>query len=140
VDIENIDCPIELQLQEQKLALARKLVRWNACASTLKPIVNALGKLGIEPNLDDNDLNVCFTGDKEKLTQAMRILRTSGFSTSSAKPKPGDAGWYAYFTKPECPLSIWFNFSSAVCRRVKVGTKLVEQDVYEVQCGDISQD
>lgn len=131
--------PIEIQLQEEALRLVKLKARWNGCKSTLAPIANALSLLGIEPRFS-SDLDVCFTGDKEKFTAAMRILRVAGFTPSNPnRPKKGDTGWNSFFNKPDCTVQIWLNFTSSVCKRVKVGTKTVEQDVYEVQCGDISE-
>lgn len=130
--------PIEIQLQEEALRLVKLKAKWNGCKSTLAPIANALSLLGIEPRFN-GDLDVCFTGDKEKFTAAMRILRVAGFTPSNPnRPKKGDTGWHSFFNKPDCTVQILLNFTSSVCKRVKVGTKTVEQDVYEVQCGDIS--
>jgi hypothetical protein len=35
-------------------------------------------------------------------------------------------------------VRIWLAFSSTVCRRVKIGTKTVEQDVYETVCDELT--
>lgn len=129
--------PIDLYLQEESLALARIRARWNANRSILSPIVNALHKLKIEPTLDSN-LNVSVSGDAKRLADVVRIFMVSGFKPTSSKPKKGDTTWSSYFEHPGCAVSIWFYFTSSVCKRVKVGTKMVEQDVYETQCGDIT--
>lgn len=136
-EIETIACPIDIQIQEQALNLAKLKARWNGCRSILDPVVNALVRLGIEPSMDSM-LNVCFSGDAKKLAAVVRILRTSGWSTSSTKPKKGDTSWFARFIHAETQMTIWFNFTSSVCRRVKVGTRMEEVAIYETQCGDIT--
>jgi len=139
-DIENIECPIDLQLQQASLDLAKKKVRWNANRLRLEPIVNAFTKIGVDSDLSDGDLNIRFSGDKGKLAQGVRILRVARFVTDSAKPKKGDSSWSAFFLHPDCAIRIWFVFTSSVCRQVKTGTKTIEVDVYETRCGDITQE
>ena len=81
-------------------------------------------------------LDVSISGDKHTLAAAVRIFRTHGFSTTSEPPKKGDSTWNAFYSKSGCDLRWWFRFSSSVCRRVKVGTRTVEQDVYETVCDE----
>lgn len=131
---------IDIQLQEEALALAKKRAKWNSNRATLSGIVNALTKIGIEPSFGDDYLNVRCTGDKDKLVSVIRILRTTGFNTKADRPKKGDSEWYAWFDSQECSARIWFNFTSSVCRRVKTGSKMVSVDTYETVCGDISEE
>src|ERR1700677_367322 len=132
-----LEDPIEISLAENALALAKKRQRWNQVKEFYRPILNALTRLGLEPALS-SDVDLQFSGDAPKLAAVVRILRTSGFETTSPRPKQGDTTWSARYVHPECGVNIWLYFTSSVCKRVKVGTKMVEQDVYETQCGDIS--
>jgi hypothetical protein len=136
--------PIEIQLQEAAIELAKLKAKWNGCKSFLGPMANALMLLGIEPRLDNTLDNtyfaIYFSGDKEKLASVLRIVRVGGWQTESARPKKGDTTWSAFFDRKDTTVRIYFHFSSTVCKRVKIGTKTVRQDVYEVQCGDISDD
>jgi hypothetical protein len=132
-----LDDPIEIALAEGALELAKKRSKWNAIKDFYRPIVNALHRLGVEPRLS-GDVDIHFSGDAQKLAAVVRILRTAGFATTAERPKAGDTSWCAYFKHPQCGTDVYMYFTSSVCRRVKVGTKMVEQDIYEVQCGDIS--
>jgi hypothetical protein len=132
-----LDDPIEITLAEQSLALAKMRQRWNAIKDFYRPIVNALHRLGLEPRLS-GDIDLSFTGDAKKLTAVVTILRHAGMQTTGARPKPGDTTWSAYYSHPDCETKLWLYFTSSVCRRVKVGTKMVEQDVFETRCGDIT--
>jgi hypothetical protein len=132
-----MDDPIEILLAEQALALAKQRQKWNSIKDFYRPIINALLRLGVEPSLS-SEIDVRFAGDAHKLASVVRILRTSGFNTDAARPKQGDTSWSAFYTHPDCGTKLYLYFSSSVCKRVKVGTKMVEQDVYETQCGDIS--
>lgn len=132
-----LDDPIEIELAERALSLAKSRQKWNSIKDFYRPIINALQRLGIEPSFS-NDIDVRFAGDAHKLAAAVRILRTSGFETISERPKPGDVSWTAWYDHPNCGTRLYLYFTSSVCKRVKTGTKMVEQDVYETQCGDIS--
>lgn len=136
--LQTIGDPIEITLAEQAIALAKIRSRWNAVKAFYRPIVNALHCIAIEPRFD-SELNICFSGDAHKLAQVVRILRVAGMQTTGSRPKQGDTTWSAYYKHPDCATDVWLYFTSSVCRRVKVGTKMVEQDVYETQCADISE-
>lgn len=131
------DDPIDLALAEQSLALAKLRLRWNAIKDFYRPIINAFHRLGLEPRLA-TDIDLSFTGDAKKLAAVVTILRGSGFNTNAERPKKGDTCWHAYYAHPDCETKVWLYFTSSVCVRVKVGTKMVEQDVFETRCGDIS--
>lgn len=132
-----IKSPIEVQFEEQQLALDKRRLLWESSKHILGPVAAALHAAGIEPRLTDS-LDISFSGDKDKIAQIFRIVRVAGFATTADRPKQGDSSWYAWFYHPDCKLAIWFSFSSSVCRRVKVGTELQEVDIYETQCGDIA--
>lgn len=130
------DDPIELALAESALILAKSRAKWNSIKDFYRPILNAVQRLGIEPRLT-NEIDLSFAGDAHRLASVVRILRTAGFTTDAARPKQGDTQWVAYYAHPDCSTRVWLFFTSSVCKRIKVGTKMVEQDVFEVQCGEI---
>lgn len=134
---ENI---IDLQLQEEQLKLTKRKAKWNSCRQSMVGIINALAKIGVEPEFCSDYIAVRFSGDKKRLASVIRIMRTSGYETTDSRPKPGDSEWYAWFYSKDGSCRIWFNFASTICRRVKVGTKMVEQDVYETICGENLQE
>lgn len=132
-----LDDPIEIALAERAVHLAKARQKWNSIKDFYRPIVNALQRLGLEPSLS-NEIDLNFAGDAHRLAAVVRILRTSGFTTNAERPKQGDTSWSAFFEHPDCGTKLYLFFTSSVCKRVKVGTKMVEQDVYETKCGDIS--
>lgn len=138
LDLESMDLGfIERELVKEALALAERRETWKMHRSVLAPIVNALRKLGADVSFP-NSLDVRLVGDAGVLAKAVRILRTSGYSFPSAsRPKKGDTTWSQFFTRSECAVNIWFNFSSSICRRVQTGTKMVEQPVFETVCDSI---
>lgn len=138
LELQSAD-PVEILLHEEQLKLVKKVNSWKAAKPVFLPVLNALDKLGIQPTGIDYYIAFSVAGDAELLTKIVRILRTSGFITTAERPKKGENTWYAFFNYEGLTLSIFLSFTSTVCRRVKVGTKMVEQDVYEVQCGDLAE-
>lgn len=138
-DIESIDTSVEANLAERALQLSKARQKWESIKEVYRPIVRALQKLEIEPTLEQvaSYLTVSFTGDSHKLSAVVRILRTNGFSTTADPPKPGNNEWYAYYRSEKSNVPVWLYFTSSICRRVKIGTKMVEQDVYETVCGEV---
>src|SRR5882724_6190410 len=132
------DDPIDIALTERSLALAKLRLRWSLIKDFYRPIINAFHRLGLEPQFGQ-DIDLSFTGDAKKLAAVVTILRGSGFNTHAERPKKGDTSWHAYYVHPECETKVWLYFTSSVCVRVKVGTKMVEQDVFETRCGEISE-
>lgn len=135
---------------EKQRRLAQEAEDWLAeRADRLLPMIAALEALDVTCELEvsgDPCINVRFTGDKQKFTAVLRELRTRQWNTNDPKdrPKPGVTFWSSWFydeAKPgDSTTKFWLSFSSNVCRRVKVGTKIVpqhEEDVYEVVCGEI---
>jgi hypothetical protein len=135
-----LESSVDIALSEAMLNLVKIRARWAAHRDFFAPIVAAFQRIGVDPKMDSaNYLSVTMTGDKDKLAAAFRILRGAGFTFTADRPKKGDSEWYAFFSHTMCPVDIWFSFTSSVCRRVKVGTKTVQQDIYETVCGDISE-
>jgi hypothetical protein len=135
-----LESSVDIALAEQALKLAKLRARWNSCRDLFSPVIAAFQRGGIEPYMQDDYVVVQATGDKTKLESAFRILRGAGFTFNADRPKKGDSQWYSFFMHPESETKLFFQFTSSVCKRVKVGTKMVEQDIYETHCGDISSD
>ena len=87
----------------------------------------------IEPNRTDMDLG--FTGDQEAFKELWGALRSAGYKPTT-RPEKDElfTDFYTTFINEETDLKIWLDFSSTICKRVKTGTKMVEQPIYEVQC------
>lgn len=75
-----------------------------------------------------------FAGDGPNLGKIWGELRRHGFKCQT-RPKKGDTQFSGWFQR-EGYATISIYFTSTLCRRVKIGTKTVEQDIYETICGD----
>lgn len=122
---------------------SQKAKKWNdlfkVTVKSFPALFRRLEELDIEPSfsLADGDINLTFTGDGSRLSEVWKALREAGYKPDN-RPKKGDSTFYTHWRLEDCAI-IWLNFSSSVCRRVKVGTKMVEQDVFEVQCGELPE-
>lgn len=127
---------IDVLLDKDAAALTERRAAWAKYRSELLPIVRALQKLDATIYFP-NSLDFHLTGDQHTLAAAVRIFRTNGFHTRNEPPEKGSTTWNAFFGREGCDIGLWLSFSSSVCRRVKVGTKTVEQDIYETVCDEI---
>lgn len=84
-------------------------------------------------------LTISISGDKHKLSAAVRALKTRGYSTSEAAPAKGATSWNPLFYKEGAP-TIYLTFTGTSCRRVEVGKKTIEVPIYETVCDEITLD
>lgn len=79
-------------------------------------------------------ISISFSGDGPRLGKVWAELRRCGYSCAR-RPKKGDTEFSGSFEHQGYPM-ICVHFTSALCRRVQVGTRMVEQPIYETRCGD----
>lgn len=133
-------CAIDVALDEATLQVQKRRARWYSCRSVMKPLVDSLLELDIEPTFN-HEFDIQFTGDKRKLDAVLSLVRFAGFTLDDPKPPgPKDTSWSCYATHPGLTVRIWVYFTSSVCKRVKIGTKMVEQDIYEIGCDPFTVD
>lgn len=82
---------------------------------------------------------VMASGDSQTLVKVWRILRSIGYTTSAERPKSNQAEYTAAFkhVSREDLSWIFLLFTSTVCTVKLVGTRMVEQPIYETHCGEI---
>lgn len=79
-------------------------------------------------------LDICFTGKAADLTCIWKALRKRGFKPDSNVEEGRKVSFHTFWRSEDTPLVIWLYFTSKECKIVQIGTKMVEQAVYEVQC------
>lgn len=87
----------------------------------------------IRASLDSEDVNLYITGDYAVLKGIFHVFRTLGYEPSS-RPEKQEPSFTCYFHKKEQKMAFYLSFSSTICKRKKIGTKMVEQDIYETVC------
>lgn len=103
--------------------LAMRLVEKHLTALNLAPDIR----------LDDSGWMVEVVGNCATRTLVLAVFLRLGFKPAF-EPKDGES-YYSTWMRNGAE-HIWFSFSNNACERVKVGTKMVEQDVYETRCTD----
>lgn len=81
----------------------------------------------------DRSIDIHIAGDHHVFQGVWAALRKLGYEPDARPKEEKMAAFSTYFRKTDWPM-IWLNFSSTKCTRKKIGTKMVEQPVYEVVC------
>lgn len=131
--------------------MAERIDQWHTIKETYYDFLDKLDEI-IPAAKDGEDspitvyggysLTVYARGDGKLLIQIVRALRTTGWKTDADPPAKNANGWHVSFYKEKEGVvtrnRVELNFTSSVCKQVQVGTKMVEQPVYETQCGDLT--
>ncbi len=99
----------------------------------IKEVADALKKIDIQSaSVSGEEVDIGVTGDKHMLAAVWSAFRKLGYEPSR-RPEKAESYFYCRWEKEGKP-SFYLTFSSTVCKRVKIGTKMVEQDIYETVC------
>lgn len=128
-----------LQLVELYQSAKRHTQQFQVTINALPQLFLKLEQLDIDVAFDIRygSIDIAFTGDGARLAEVWAALRQSGYKPSS-RPEKGATAFSAFWNREEF-AKIWMNFSSSVCRRVQIGTQMVETPIYETQCGDLPE-
>lgn len=137
--LEYLPAKTLLKLVEQAQKAKRWQVQFQITVNSFPALFRRLEELDIDPkfSLVDGDIDLSFAGDGPKLSEVWKALRAAGYQPNN-RPEKGKSSFYTHWHH-EGYSTVWMNFSSTVCRRVQVGTKTVEQPIYEVQCGELPE-
>jgi len=135
--IEGLPAKTMLQLIEKAQATQKNLTRFRETVRLRTSLFRRLEELDIDLtfNAENEYIVMRFTGDGKRLGDVWGELRRAGYTVQS-RPEKGETEFNAFW-RQEGLAEILMLFSSSVCRRVKVGTRTVVQDVYETQCGEL---
>jgi hypothetical protein len=107
-------------------------------AAIFGPLFDEVEKLNPQNvYVEDGYGNISVTGDRHALNAAFAILRRHGYQTDE-RPEKGKSQYTAFFRKEKAP-TIYFNFSSTQCRRIKTGSRerTITEDIYETVCDEM---
>lgn len=137
--LEYLPAKTMLKLVEQSQKVKKYSALFQTTVKQQPALFRRLEELDIdlEFSFREGDINLSFTGDGARLGEVWAELRRSGYAPN-CRPKKGDATFYTHWLK-EGMATFWMSFSSSVCRRVQVGTQMVEQPIYETQCGKLPE-
>lgn len=142
IDVDMLDqvpAKTMLKLVERTQSAKRYAELFHLTVRQFAPLFRRLEELDIDLSfgMQDGDINVSFTGDGERLKTVWAELRRNGFEPAF-RPKKGETEFSTFFQQAGFS-QIWFRFSSTVCKRVQVGTHMVEQPIYETRCDELPE-
>jgi len=93
------------------------------------------GKIKVQSATVSGDcFDLSVTGDKHVLEAIFGIFRKLGYEPDSRPGEEPATTFSCYWDHPELEARFWLYFTSTVCTRKKIGTKMVQQDIYETVC------
>lgn len=126
-----------LKVMEVREEADRRTRRMARTLELLPGLFRDLMALDLEPRIAEysDSFDVSLAGDARALARVWGALRRAGYSPRT-RPEKGQSGYTSFWdhAEPDRVTKFYLSFSSTVCRRVKVGTRMVEQDVYENVC------
>lgn len=124
-------------LQELRDEVQRDYETKAAVLDRIAPYYEALmtGLADVKPYVwvDGYEVNVSITGAKSALASAWATLRRNGFTPEERPTRETKSEIHTRFRQAD-GTRVYLAFSSTVCRRVQVGTRTVEEPIYEIQC------
>jgi hypothetical protein len=122
---------------------------WQFMLTNFPGLFKELQELGIEVDFNRTDgcIDIRFTGDQGLMRKAWRAIRSYQFEPDNRPEADKPLSSFSTFWRrkflqgvkqdgspDQRDLRLWYYFSSNVCKTVQVGTKMVEQPIYEVKC------
>lgn len=102
-------------------------------------LLDTLGERVSSAYLSGNTLYLQAVGKGSDLIAIMRVLYALG-KKSEDKAEAGKPEYRGHFINPSLPqsqqLTVYLTFTSKLCRRIKIGTKMEEVPVYETVCSE----
>jgi hypothetical protein len=129
-----------LRLVDKHKDIQKNVSAFNIVLRDFSQLFLELEAMDIEPSFDftGGSIDINFAGDGPKLAAIWQLLRRVGYEPDG-RPNKGDVSYSSYW-RQDGYANIWIHFSSTVCKRVQVGTKTVEQPIYETRCDSISDE
>ena len=83
---------------------------------------------------DGYNITVRVAGGPAELKSIFRAFRKLGYDPSARPGIKPEESFSSYFRREEGGPEFYLYFSSTICKRIKIGSKMVEQAVYETVC------
>ncbi len=127
---------IKADIKSDKRYFQRKREYYKLHREDVQAVADEL-KLGETPTravATDDSIDLSVSGTLVELKECFRAFRKLGYEPNDRPEDPKLASFNTVFTHPDKKVRFWLFFTSTVCTRKKVGTEMVERDVYEVVC------
>jgi hypothetical protein len=128
---------IDEVLKQKRDQLRKRRAAFRKHAEKLTALFADVEALGGEPYSDGDWIFVPLSGDKVKFLAFVRLICKHGFDKPTVEKGATGFTRLDQIGTGDDLVYVYFQFSSTQCRRVKVGTETVEQDVYETVCDEL---
>jgi len=128
---------IAASLKSQLDAVASSMAHYVQNAELYNSVAKAFESFDVgHTSVSSSLFYISLIGTADDLEAACKILRDLGLTPDKKeKGEAPTASWYNWFKGvPDNGPCVYLDFHSRVCRRVQVGTRMVEKPVYEIQC------
>ena len=102
---------------------------------------NAVGLELTDTAIATNSFDISLAGDFEQFKTLFKVLRSAGYNAHNPPQEAKFTSWSSFWTgnivdgqAKQSHIRIWVNFTSTKCTQMIVGTKMVEQNIYETVC------
>jgi len=99
-------------------------------------VASAIKKIEIQNAKLDNyqcvDLNIA--GDKHVLKAVFSVFRKLKYEPSTRPKEKPESSFTCFWSRDGQELRFYLCFTSSKCSRVQIGTKMIEQPIYETVC------
>jgi hypothetical protein len=129
--------PVWNKMKEKHDELAKFAHGWMNAKKNGLPFIRDLLMLGFDLYFSAPYIYLTGTGDKAKFLTLVRLHRKYGHKPTIPSKGATEACWFVNLG-PD--VEVFVRFTSTVCKRVKVGTKMEEVAVYETQCEEFVGD
>lgn len=87
-------------------------------------------------SFDTRSLDIAIAGDHHVFKGMFSALRKLGYDCQDKPKEKLISTWSCWWhhKEPDKHPTLWVSFSSTKCKRIKIGTKMVEQPIYETVC------
>ena len=127
---------IDNKLNKKAEELKEQQEWWEQNRHHYENVIEIIHDWGGDAVLWNCSIDINMTGGKRELTGLFRTLRRAGFKPNR-RPAANDTSFTTFWGHSDPGVKeVWVNFTSSVCKRVRVGTEMKEVPVYEVQCSE----
>lgn len=123
------------RLVSESEALTKQASWYHSNKAEIGRVAQGLSKINVQnATVVGLCVDLSIAGDKHTLNAIFAAFRKLGYEPTD---RPGDkpsASFSCHWEHPTEDARFWLYFSSTQCTRIKTGTKMVEQVVYETVC------
>jgi hypothetical protein len=127
------------QMKEELVSSSENITRianyFHTHKTEIERVAESFGKINVNRAIvTDGAIDVYVTGDKHMLAACFVAFRKAGYQPGSRPGPEKTSSFSCYWDHDTNKCRFWLSFSSDKCTRVKVGTEMVQRDIYETVC------